>query len=175
MEVGHAHLHQADEKLAVHRPGREHRTGRSAPYLEQHGRTGRRQRLLARHLHLPDAVCSTGFDAATQQVWLQFEGVNATADVTLNGQRLVHHDGGYSTFRADITGVLAGQHPDRGGGQQPQRFRLSPESGLYLLRRYLPGCKPHRGQPRPYRPGLSWAAAACRSPPPSMVPTPWSM
>ena len=47
------------------------------------------------------------FDAATQQVWLQFEGVNASADVTLNGQPVIHHDGGYSTFRADITALLA--------------------------------------------------------------------
>ena len=47
------------------------------------------------------------FDAATQQVWLQFEGVNASADVTLNGQEIMTHDGGYSTFRADITALLA--------------------------------------------------------------------
>ena len=47
------------------------------------------------------------FDAATQQVWLQFEGVNASANVTLNGQPVIHHDGGYSTFRADITALLA--------------------------------------------------------------------
>ena len=47
------------------------------------------------------------FDAATQQIWLQFEGVNASADVTLNGQPVIHHDGGYSTFRADITALLA--------------------------------------------------------------------
>ena len=46
------------------------------------------------------------FDAATQQVWLQFEGVNASADVTLNGQPVIHHDG-YSTFRADVTALLA--------------------------------------------------------------------
>ena len=47
------------------------------------------------------------FDAATQQVWLQFEGVNASAKVTLNGQEIMTHDGGYSTFRADITALLA--------------------------------------------------------------------
>ena len=48
------------------------------------------------------------FDAAAQQVWLQFEGVNASAKVTLNGVEVARHDGGYSTFRADITAVLAG-------------------------------------------------------------------
>ena len=47
------------------------------------------------------------YDAETQQVWLQFEGVNASAKVTLNGQEVMRHDGGYSTFRAEVTGLLA--------------------------------------------------------------------
>ena len=46
------------------------------------------------------------YDPATQLVYLEFEGVNATADVKVNGQDVVHHDGGYSTFRKDITSVL---------------------------------------------------------------------
>lgn len=47
------------------------------------------------------------FDKNTQQVWLQFEGVNASAKVTLNGVEVTRHDGGYSTFRADVTALLA--------------------------------------------------------------------
>ena len=47
------------------------------------------------------------FDKDTQQVWLQFEGVNASAKVTLNGVEVARHDGGYSTFRADVTALLA--------------------------------------------------------------------
>ena len=47
------------------------------------------------------------FDKSTQQVWLQFEGVNASAKVTLNGVEVTRHDGGYSTFRADVTALLA--------------------------------------------------------------------
>ena len=47
------------------------------------------------------------FDAASQQIWLQFEGVNASAKVVLNGKEVMRHDGGYSTFRADITALLA--------------------------------------------------------------------
>ena len=47
------------------------------------------------------------FDKNTQQVWLQFEGVNASAKVTLNGVEIARHDGGYSTFRADVTALLA--------------------------------------------------------------------
>lgn len=50
------------------------------------------------------------FDAASQEVWLQFEGVNASATVLLNGQQLCTHDGGYSTFRAEITGLLQAEN-----------------------------------------------------------------
>ena len=47
------------------------------------------------------------YDKDTQLVWLQFEGVNASAKVTLNGVEVARHDGGYSTFRADVTALLA--------------------------------------------------------------------
>jgi len=46
------------------------------------------------------------FDAASQEVWLQFEGVNSSAKVLLNGRNICTHDGGYSTFRANITELL---------------------------------------------------------------------
>ena len=46
------------------------------------------------------------FDRENQRVYLQFAGVNASAEVTLNGKRVTTHDGGYSTFRADITELL---------------------------------------------------------------------
>ena len=39
-------------------------------------------------------------------VYLQFHGVNASAKVVLNGNEVCTHDGGYSTFRADITQYL---------------------------------------------------------------------
>ena len=41
-----------------------------------------------------------------QRIYLEFAGVNASADVVLNGTPVAHHDGGYSTFRCDITHVL---------------------------------------------------------------------
>ena len=50
------------------------------------------------------------FDAATQCVYLQFEGVNSSAQVSLNGTEVCRHDGGYSTFRADITALLAAKN-----------------------------------------------------------------
>ena len=41
-----------------------------------------------------------------ERVYLQFNGVNASARVTLNGRVVMTHDGGYSTFRGDITPYL---------------------------------------------------------------------
>lgn len=38
--------------------------------------------------------------------YLEFKGANASADVYVNGKKLAHHDGGYSTWRVDITEVL---------------------------------------------------------------------
>ncbi len=43
---------------------------------------------------------------AGEVVYLEFPGAAMTADVTVNGQHLCHHEGGYSAFKVDITGVL---------------------------------------------------------------------
>ena len=40
------------------------------------------------------------------EVYIEFEGANSSADVYVNGKLAVHHDGGYSTFRANITDLL---------------------------------------------------------------------
>ena len=56
--------------------------------------------------HYRKAFSMPEFDPEKQRVYLQFEGVNASAAVTLNGQQIMTHDGGYSTFRADITDYL---------------------------------------------------------------------
>ena len=44
--------------------------------------------------------------APEERVYLQFDGVNASAKVTLNGVVVMTHDGGYSTFRRDITELM---------------------------------------------------------------------
>ena len=49
---------------------------------------------------------ATQFNTASHQVWIQFDGVNASAHVVLNGSPVCNHDGGYSTFRANITELL---------------------------------------------------------------------
>ena len=42
-----------------------------------------------------------------QRYYLEIQGANSSADVYLNGQHLAHHDGGYSTWRVDLTETLA--------------------------------------------------------------------
>ncbi len=46
------------------------------------------------------------FDKENQLVYLQFEGVNSSSTVTLNGHTFPTHHGGYSTFRYNITEFL---------------------------------------------------------------------
>ncbi len=41
------------------------------------------------------------------EYYLEFCGANSSADVYVNGKHLTHHDGGYSTFRVNITPALA--------------------------------------------------------------------
>ena len=38
--------------------------------------------------------------------YLEIRGANSSADVYLNGKHLAHHDGGYSTWRVDLTDTL---------------------------------------------------------------------
>ena len=46
----------------------------------------------------------------TDRHYLEVTGASASADVYLNGELLAHHDGGYSTFRVDLTGRLENQN-----------------------------------------------------------------
>lgn len=78
------------------------------------------------------------FDPATQDVYLQFEGVNASADVELNGQMVIHHDGGYSTFRSCITELLSADnqlvvHVDNSVNDRvyPQKADFTFYGGIY--------------------------------------------
>ncbi len=41
-----------------------------------------------------------------ERCFIEFRGAAMTADVVLNGRHLAHHEGGYSTFRADLTDAL---------------------------------------------------------------------
>ena len=48
---------------------------------------------------LPEADC----------YYLEINGANSSADVYVNGKKKAHHDGGYSTWRVDITDSLIGK------------------------------------------------------------------
>jgi beta-galactosidase len=37
------------------------------------------------------------------EYYLEFRGANSSADVYVNGVHLAHHDGGYSTWRVNVT------------------------------------------------------------------------
>ena len=50
------------------------------------------------------------FNPEKQAVYLVFDGVNSQAEVELNGQALVSHEGGYSTFRKEITQLLTAEN-----------------------------------------------------------------
>ncbi|MBR7121947.1 MAG: DUF4982 domain-containing protein [Oscillospiraceae bacterium] len=43
---------------------------------------------------------------AADRYYLEINGANSSADVYINGKKLAHHDGGYSTWRVDITEEL---------------------------------------------------------------------
>ncbi|MBE5910421.1 glycoside hydrolase family 2 protein [Pseudobutyrivibrio sp.] len=45
-----------------------------------------------------------------QRCYIEFRGVNSSSEVWVNGQHITRHDGGYSTFRADITDFLASEN-----------------------------------------------------------------
>ena len=40
------------------------------------------------------------------EYYLEINGANSSADVYVNGKKLAHHDGGYSTWRVNITNEL---------------------------------------------------------------------
>ena len=44
---------------------------------------------------------------AAERYYLEIQGANSSADVYLGGKHLAHHDGGYSTWRVDLTEDLA--------------------------------------------------------------------
>ena len=78
------------------------------------------------------------FDPETEEVWLVFHGANASARVLLGGTEVARHDGGYSTFRANITPYLAEQNAltvfvDNGVNDRvyPQKADFTFYGGIY--------------------------------------------
>ena len=49
----------------------------------------------------------TAEETAGERLFLEINGANHTAEVYLNGEKLARHEGGYSTFRVELTEKLA--------------------------------------------------------------------
>ncbi|WP_242972527.1 glycoside hydrolase family 2 protein [Lachnoclostridium sp. An169] len=73
------------------------------------------------------------FDREREVVYLEFRGVNATADVELNGQKVMHHDGGYSTFRKDITEFLEKENEIRVAVDNSVNDRVYPQKADFTF------------------------------------------
>ena len=75
---------------------------------------------------------------AEQRVYLEFQGVNASAKVELNGTFVGIHNGGYSTFRWDVTEFISDSnvlmvHVDNGINDRvyPQKADFTFYGGIY--------------------------------------------
>ena len=75
---------------------------------------------------------------AEERVYLEFRGVNASAKVELNGALVGTHDGGYSTFRWDVTDLLKAEnaltvHADNSRNDRvyPQKADFTFYGGIY--------------------------------------------
>ena len=80
-----------------------------------------------------------------EKVYLEFDGAAMTADVYLNGEKLAHHEGGYSRFRVDLTEkfteeknelVVAVDNSDN-GTVYPQKADFTFYGGLYRMVRLV--------------------------------------
>ena len=72
------------------------------------------------------------------QYYLELRGANSSADVYVNGKKLAHHDGGYSTWRVNITDALEAENlfviaVDNSANQTvyPQKADFTFYGGLY--------------------------------------------
>ncbi len=73
------------------------------------------------------------FDPALQRVYLEFHGVNASASVTLNGTPVMTHDGGYSTFRRDVTDFLKEENDLRVEADNSVNDRVYPQKADFTF------------------------------------------
>ena len=78
------------------------------------------------------------YNRETQCVYLEFDGVNASAKVFLNGSECCVHDGGYATFRVEITRWLQAENElvvavDNGANDRvyPQKADFTFYGGIY--------------------------------------------
>ena len=78
------------------------------------------------------------FEDGREAVFLDFAGVNSQAEVTVNGHLLCCHEGGYSTFRVEITPYLQEENHlvvrvenDKNNRVYPQKADFTFYGGIY--------------------------------------------
>lgn len=108
------------------------------------------------------------FAEGEQRVYLQFHGVNASAEVVLNGKTVCTHDGGYSTFRVDVTDELQEQNDiqikvDNSVNDRvyPQKADFTFYGGIYRDIEILTVSNEHFDLDYYGGPGLMYTAAVC--------------
>ncbi len=71
--------------------------------------------------------------AADERIYLEFRGVNASAKAELNGTEIGTHDGGYSTFRWDITDHLADENHLKVWADNSRNDRVYPQKADFTF------------------------------------------
>ena len=71
--------------------------------------------------------------AADERIYLEFRGVNASAKVELNGTEIGTHDGGYSTFRWDITDFLVDENHLKVWADNSRNDRVYPQKADFTF------------------------------------------
>ena len=68
-----------------------------------------------------------------EAVYLQCHGINASARVAINGEEMITHHGGYSTFRVNITDVLKEQNEIRVAVDNSVNDRVYPQKADFTF------------------------------------------
>ncbi|HPZ50251.1 MAG TPA: glycoside hydrolase family 2 TIM barrel-domain containing protein [Propionibacteriaceae bacterium] len=96
-----------------------------------------------------------------RELWLEVDGANSSAEVFLNGTRVGRHDGGYSTFRVNLTPAIAATNRlaivvDNAANDTvyPQRADFTFYGGLYRDVRLITVASAHFGLDDHGGPGL---------------------
>lgn len=97
-----------------------------------------------------DCIINKPVFAEDESVYLQFHGVNASARVILNDEVICTHDGGYSTFRVEVTDKLLTENKLRvevdnsvNGRVYPQKADFTFYGGIYRDVEFLIVSKAH--------------------------------
>ena len=71
--------------------------------------------------------------SSEEEVWLEFEGAAMSAQVFLNGNLLCTHDGGYATFRVNLTDHLQAENVLAVSVDNSKNDRVYPQKADYTF------------------------------------------